>query len=212
MTDSSRVSGLATRETHFWRALKSGQWPGEKPPEYLDVPEQFLHDIEERWTRVVDDAEHKELGACIVFDSRPTLRFADEVTGESSREVCPKCRTCERSDHLGFFHTHWLLDGDEQVGFSHLDFAGVLEDGECLSIVCSGEQVFALLRTEKTPKPAAVSRAREREFLDVFIHYIRKGLYPDQAARKANHDLCRRLGLAFYAGRLREPLSLEVAP
>jgi hypothetical protein len=176
------------------------------------VPERIMSDIEERWKRVVEDAEHKEQGACIVFDPRTTLRFADEVTGESSLEVSPKCRTFERPDHLGFFHTHWLLGGDEQVGFSHLDFAGVLEDGECLSMVCSGDQVFALIRTEKTPKPVSVSKPEEREFLEVFIRYISQGLYPDHAARMANHDLCRRLGLAFYAGRLRQPLSLEVAP
>ena len=71
----------------------------------------------------------------------------------------PKCRAWEHKDHLGFFHTHWYLNETEQIGFSHLDFAGVLEDGECLSIVRSGEQVFALLRTEMSPEPFSGQQA-----------------------------------------------------
>ena len=118
----------------------------------------------------------------------------------------------EHWDHLGFFHTHWYLNETEQIGFSHLDFAGVMEDGECLSIVRSGEQVFALLRTECRPEPFPVSKQQEKEFLDVFVYYIRKGLSQDEVCRKANHDLSRRLGLGFYSGRFRDPLKLEVAP
>ena len=192
--------------------LKSSRWPWTSLPETLFVPERLMDNVEELWNRMFDDPQHNEQGACIVFDAECILKLDDHVIGESSHAVKPTCLVGERPDHLGFFHTHWLLDGDAQVGFSHLDFAGVLEDGESLSLVCSANQIFALMRTAKSPEPAPVSKAREREFLEVFIHYIRKGLRSNDAARMANHDLCRRLGLAFYAGRLRQPLNLAVAP
>jgi hypothetical protein len=167
--------------------------------------------MEGYWKRMVEDPEHKERGACIRFESH-ALRLDEEVIGSSAHSVKPKCRAWDHGDHLGFFHTHWYLNETEQIGFSHLDFAGILEDGECLSIVRSGQQVFALLRTEKSPEPYPVNSQQEKEFLDVFVYYIRKGLAQDDACRNANHDLSRRVGLGFYSGKFGDSLKLEVAP
>jgi hypothetical protein len=208
----SRIYFGESEEARFWWSLKSGSWAVEKLPQYLNMPARITKDMEDQWKRVVEDPEHKEQGACIVLDSQGTLGLSDEVRGGSSHAVKPKCRAWEHIDHLGFFHTHWYLNESEQVGFSHLDFAGVVEDGECLSMVRSGQQVFALVRTEKSPQPSPVGAQQEKEFLDVFIYYIRQGWSQDEACLQANHDLCRRLRLGFYAGRFRELLKLEVAP
>jgi hypothetical protein len=208
----SVVSLSESKEVRFWRSLKSGQIAVAQLPHTLMIPFRLMQDMEACWNQVVQDPEHKERGACIVSDSQFTLRLDDEVIGGSAHVVKPKCRAWEHNNHLGFLHTHWYLNDTEQIGFSHLDFAGFLEDGECLSIVCSGQQVFALLRTELSPEPSPVSQEQEKEFLDVFVYYIRKGFSQDDACRNANHDLSRRLKLGFYSGRFRAPLNLEVAP
>jgi len=209
---NSIVSLSESREARFWRGLKSGQMAPEQLPQSFSIPAPMMKDMDGHWKRTSDDPEHKEHGACIVFDSPVTLRLGDEVVGESSHAVKPKCRASEHKDHLGFFHTHWYLNETEQIGFSHLDFAGVLEDGECLSIVRSGDRVFALMRTEKSPEPSPVSKQQEKEFLDVFIYYFRQGWSQDEACLMANHDLSRRLRFGFYSGRVSDLLKLEVAP
>jgi hypothetical protein len=206
------VSLSESKEAQFWRALKSGRVAVGELPHSLSLPARIVKEMDGYWKRMIEDPEHKERGACICFESQVTLRLDDEVIGSSAHSVKPKCRAWEHRDHLGFFHTHWYLNETEQIGFSHLDFAGVMEDGESLSIVLSGERVFALLRTQMSPEPVTVSKQKEKEFLDVFIYYIRKGLSQDEVCRNANHDLSRRLGLGFYSGSIRDPLKLEVAP
>jgi hypothetical protein len=208
----SVVSLSETKEARFWRSLKSGQLTAEQLPQNLMMPFRIIRDMEACWNQMMEDHEHKERGACIVLDSQFTFKLDDEVIGGSAHIVKPKCRACEHEDHLGFFHTHWYLNETEQIGFSHLDFAGVLEDGECLSMVCSGARVFALLRTEMTPLPSPVNHEQEKEFLDVFVYYIRQAFSQDDACRNANHDLSRRLKLGFYSGTFSGPLKLEVAP
>ena len=209
---NSVVSLSETKEARFWRSVKSGQLTAAQLPQSLMIPVRIIEDMKSCWNRLSEDPEHRERGACIVFESQFTLRLDDEVVGSSGHSVKPKCRALDRKDHLGFFHTHWYLNETEQIGFSHLDFAGVLEDGECLSLVCSGEHVFALVRTEMSPEPSLVSQEQEKEFLDVFVYYVRKGFSQDDACRNANHDLSRRLKLAFYSGVFSVPLKLEVRP
>jgi hypothetical protein len=182
----------------IWRRLIAGQLTPSELPEELDLPD-VLSDVERLWQLTAKD--RKEHGACIVLDEHDRLRVDHEVAGEE-RGVNPMHRVSDYHDHLGFFHTHPLqLDGTEQVGFSEKDFAGALEDGEKLSVVCSGNKVFALVRTEKTRLPAPVSQQEENEWGAVFKQYLDdNSLTEGEAQRQATIDLCCRLGFAFYAG------------
>jgi hypothetical protein len=51
------------------------------------------------------------------------------------------------------------------------------------------------------------------KFYAVFENYLGDDELPvAEAHRLANHDLCRLLGLAFYAGEFGQPLRKEVIP
>jgi hypothetical protein len=100
---NSIVSLSESKEARFWRGLKSGRVAVEQLPHSLSIPPRIMKDMESFWKRTIDDPEHKECGACIVFDSPVTLRLGDEVTGESSHAVKPQCRARDHMDHLGFF-------------------------------------------------------------------------------------------------------------
>lgn len=197
-------------DAQFCRRLKFGKLTFEHLPDRLILTGRILQQMDDLWKLMVDDPDNKEQGACILLDSSRNLRLDHVADERSQRHVVPKCRAEEHNDHLGFFHTHWYLAGHEQVGFSDNDFAGVLEDGESLSLVRSGKQVFALLRTTSTRKLRSVSRDELMKFHSVFEHYSNDDhLSQPDAQLRANHDLCKQLGLAFYRGLFGGPLSRD---
>jgi len=184
--------------------LKSRELPKE-----LDLSD-IQDEMERLWQSTARDRLRRERGACIVLD-QDKLNLEHKVVGKSPQEVTPMHRVGDHDDHLGFFHTHSLYpDGKEQVGFSEKDFAGALEDDERLSVVRSGNLVFALVRTERTRSPAPVSKQEEDKFFAVFQDYYDKNLPMDKAQWRANRDLCHDLGFVLYTGDFGQPLRREI--
>ena len=100
---------------------------------------------------------------------------------------------------VGSFHTHPYPDGITGIGFSGADIADTINSGELLSIVQSGQEIFALLRTEFTP--ARVNRLRlQREHDDLHYDYLGRVRSVQIAVHYTNADLCQAYGLAFYTG------------
>lgn len=97
-------------------------------------------------------------------------------------------------------HTHPYADGTTGVGFSGRDIADTINSGEVLSLLQSGLEVFALLRTEHVPghvDPFYVQNQHDR----LLRHYViqeRMGVM--RAVRYANAALCEYYGLAYYYG------------
>lgn len=193
----------------FCRRLKSGTITADDLPDNFELYGRIVEQTDQLWKHMVDDPDHKEQGACILFDPECSLRLGEIADERSPVHVMPKCRAWGCDDHLGFFHTHWYLDGEEQIGFSHHDFAGFLQDGESLSLVRSGNQVFALMRTNDTPPPFVFSEDELVKFRRIFLHYHGIESSQIEAQLSANRKLCKEVGIAFYRALVGEPLRLD---
>jgi hypothetical protein len=102
---------------------------------------------------------------------------------------------------VGTFHTHPYASGLTGMAFSGADFADAINRGNILTLVQSGDVIFALVRTEKTPSQVDWNELR-RELDKLFIGYLAEEMFPDEAAFEANLDMCARYGLAFYWGEV----------
>ena len=194
-------------EMNIWRRLITGQLKCRELPKELDLSD-IRDDMERLWQSTAQDG--RERGACIVLDDR--LKLDHEVVG-TPQSVQLMHRVGNYDDHLGIFHTHPLYpDGTEEVGFSDIDFVGTLEADARLSVVRSGNRVFALVRTERTRPPVPVSKQEKDEFLAIFKYYYHKNLPWEEFQRRANYHICRYLGFAFYAGEFGHPLRRELRP
>lgn len=191
----------------FWNGLRAGL-RREQLPATLDWTVLAAYvDCLWNWT-VRDDVEW---GGCLVWTEAHGLRMTCEIKGRHDG-VEPRHLILSQQDHVGFFHTHPLVDGRESIGFSDRDFVAVLEEGDPFSLVRSGLLVFALVRTNQTPAPAPVSPAEEARIRQVFIDEERPGRSQDEAELRANYRLCREFHFAFYRGLVGEPLRRLFVP
>ena len=201
------------RMATLWQKIREGRLSNDELPEELDLSDLIVY-MEVLWRRT--EADGREHGACIVVAPRGQLRSSHEVVGAQYginpmhddpawMDLFP--------DHLGFFHTHPLYpNGESQMGFSHLDFEGVWEENERLSIVRSGSRVFALVQPQPALRKALEPASAIRDLFSVFQEsYDRLGMN-SRADHEANHTICREIGFAFYAGEFGRPLRKEVAP
>ncbi|MFQ5854595.1 MAG: hypothetical protein ACE5LU_02975 [Anaerolineae bacterium] len=70
-----------------------------------------------------------------------------------------------------------------------------------MTLVQSGDLIFGLVRTEKTPSRVDWDKLR-RELDNLYSDCLAEGLFPDEAAFEANLDMCARYGLVFYWGEV----------
>ena len=97
------------------------------------------------------------------------------------------------------------------VAFSSSDITSAINADERLSLVQSGNEVFALLRTERTP--GRVSRAQIHDvYAAYFREYCLEGMSVQSAVRYTVVDLCQSLVLAFYVGIVFESLEEVYLP
>jgi hypothetical protein len=201
--------GGKNEQAQFCSRLKSGKLTIGDLPEGFELCGRIVQEIDELWKQMVNDPDHKEQGACILFDWECSFRLDGIADDQSPFHVTPRCRAWDCDDHMGFFHTHWYLGGEEQVGFSGNDFAGFLQDGESLSVVRSGNQIFALMRTNATPEPFLVSEHELVQFRRTFLYYHSTELSQAEAQLKANRKICQELGMAFYRALAGGALKLD---
>jgi hypothetical protein len=175
--------------------------------------------LRDLWKRSMQYSPPREVGACIVAHVRG-IRLDFVNVGDVAR-VQPACSSAQHQQHLGFAHTHPTPPG--AVGFSPSDFRATLEDRDRISIVCSGELVFALLRLKDTvsPNDRAVAsmfevwdRVKQNPAEHVRRNYGMAGLVsplkpavsrdysPAQVMRKLNDESCRLLHFVWYEGTI----------
>ena len=112
---------------------------------------------------------------------------------------------------IGTYHTHPYAEGLTGMAFSDTDIASVIEFEEWISLVQSGDDVFALIRTTKTVD-SVVPSVLEADF-DQFLNVaLRAGSSERAALWTANIGVCRRYGLAFYAGQVDGNLEVIFKP
>lgn len=155
-----------------------------------------------------------EWGSCIIWEDGG-LALADPVAGWPTG-VSPACPPPVHVAYVGFAHVHLPdpVTGKPYMGFSDRDFRATLADGDKLSLVTNGGEVFALVRTEDATLPAQVIGGAEFESWELLFQdaVANAGVALDAALWQVNRELCRRLGFAFYRGLWGERLELVFRP
>ncbi|RMG21261.1 MAG: hypothetical protein D6732_27475, partial [Methanobacteriota archaeon] len=127
----------------FRGGLKSRQLPEELHLWDLRDP---LRDLRAR-SLGVSMEEQTEWGGCIVLQKDRLYMNPHHFSKGWENGVKPICLPENHKDYVGFAHIH-LPDeasGRPYLGFSARDFRASLADGDNLSLVCNGLEVFALV-------------------------------------------------------------------
>ncbi|MFQ5854429.1 MAG: hypothetical protein ACE5LU_02130 [Anaerolineae bacterium] len=180
--------------------LYRGELPSAELPNRLDIS-SMAEDMNRLWQRSIaeiDRGQVIEWGAVLVVDSEGALQLKNAVAGTSG-DVAIAVELSSGETLAGTFHTHPYEDGTTGMPFSGTDIASALASGENLSIVQSGDEVFALIRTEKTQSLEELAALIE-EFNSAYTSYFNAGLSEQDAGIAANLDMCAKYGLAFYRG------------
>ncbi|MBC8449307.1 MAG: hypothetical protein H8D78_16285 [Chloroflexi bacterium] len=167
-------------------------------------------EMERLWTRSIrhlDKRQVVEWGATIVLTEDKRLRLVGITEGDAEG-VTPELEVDEGEEFIGTFHTHPYEDGTTGMAFSGIDIAGAINNGEKISVVQSGRDIFALVRTEGTPVRVDPRRL-DQELNTAYRGYVKMGLADQEALLAANLDACEKYRLAFYWGTIPQRL-LEV--
>jgi len=167
-------------------------------------------EMERLWMRSIrhlDKRQVVEWGATIVLTKDKRLRLVGITEGDAE-SVTPKLEVDEGEEFIGTFHTHPYEDGTTGMAFSGIDIASAINNDEKVSVVQSGRDIFALVRTEGTPIEVDPQRL-DHGLNMAYRGYVRMGLADQEALLAANLDACKRYRLAFYWGRVPQRL-LEV--
>lgn len=188
------------------KSLFEGKLKSNELPSGLDL-NAIATDMNNLWKRSIRDIKQGVVYECagtIVLDTSGHLRLVNKIEGTSDL-VSPdvKINVCQR--FVGIFHTHPYEDETTGIAFSGGDIVSAINGKEQISIVQSGEEVFAIVRTEKTPTSVNYIDIK-KELEDLFKAYLRRRMSIQHAVITANLDICKHCGLAFYYGKIYQEL------
>jgi len=149
----------------------------------------------------------REHGAALVEETDGSLQITTARPG--SCEAFPFDEgEMQFRGFMGYFHTHPYESGTTGVAFSPGDFSAMINSQMRICIAQSGDLLFMLVRTPATPKCIDPDKILT-EFDKWLADYQRKGKKWQAAVLLANLHICREYGLAFYIGRMHQPLQLS---
>jgi len=134
-----------------------------------------------------------------VKGQKSELRLVNPVEGNSN-SVTPNLDITEDEEFVGTFHTHPYEEGTT-AAFSDQDITSALETEEEISLVRSGDETYALTRTDLTPETVDPDEVREAFDQEILKHMDDPSISFSDAVYIANIEMCRRYGLAFYRGK-----------
>lgn len=183
--------------------LLRGELTSAELPEHIDLGElnAAMNELWERSIRDIDQGRVTEWGGILALDAEGNLTLTNQVAGTAYSIAFDLSHISDEVIFVGTFHTHPYESGLTGMAFSGADIANAINRRESLSLVQSGDLVFAVVRTEKTPDQVDWS-AIDEELDALYRGYVKEGLFLDEAAFQANLDLCARYGLAFYWGEI----------
>lgn len=187
--------------------LLRGELTSAELPERINLGDlnAAMNELWEWSVRDIDEGTVTEWGGVLVLDVEGNLKLVNRVAGAADYIDLDMTRIADDETYVGTFHTHPYESGLTGMAFSGADIAHAINRGAALTLVQSGDLVFGLVRTEKTP--LRVDRGRLRKELDnLYMGYLAEGMFPNEAAFEANLDVCARYGLAFYWGRVFDEL------
>jgi len=199
--------------TTFLQRFVAGRCKSSKLPAVLDLVGL------RRTMKALWKASIHNIAAGVVTEHATTLvrrvdgkvRLAYPVPGTAG-DVEPNYDVAQDETFIGTFHTHPYESGLTGIAFSGGDIASAINEEEWISIVQSGDDVFALIRTDKTSTsvdPIFVARQVDSLYLS---GQVLAGLSPPDALWVANLQVCAVYGLAFYAGKIDGKLEVIFKP
>jgi hypothetical protein len=135
----------------------------------------------------------------------------DYVVAGIANAVTPVYTVSTDATCIGTYHTHPYAEGLTGMAFSDTDIASAIGFEEWISLVQSGDDVFAPIRTEKT-EDSVVPSVLETDFDQFLNAALRVGALEREALWAANVGVSRLYGLAFYAGHIDGDLEVIFKP
>ena len=173
-----------------------------KLPEELELGEHVAQQMDALWQKSVQDIDKgvvREHAATLVEGQDGELKLVNPVEGTRS-SVVPNLDIAEDEEFVGTFHTH-PHEGGITTAFSDQDIASALEIQEKVSLVRSGDDTYALVRTNLTPGAVDTDEIREAFDQEMLRYIDDPNVSRSEAVYLTNIEMCRRYGLAFYKGK-----------
>lgn len=171
-------------------------------PEPLKLGEEVAQKMDTLWQKSVQNIDKgvvNEYAATLVERQDGELKLVNPVEGTRD-SVTPNLDIAKDEEFVGTFHTHPYEDGTT-TAFSDQDIAAALETQEKIGLVRSGDETYALTRTDLTPEAIDADEVREAFDQEVLRHMDDPNISFSEAVYLANIETCRRYGLAFYKGK-----------
>lgn len=198
--------------TTFLRRFVDGRCPSAKLPATLNLT-GIRRTMKQLW-----NASVRNIASGVVLEHAATLAFSTEgkarliypVAGTAD-DVEPNYDVAQNETFIGTFHTHPHKKGLTGIPFSGMDIASAINEAEWISLVQSGDDVFALIRTDKTV-PSVDSNIVVSQVSNLYETLLNIRLSYQSALRIANLQMCATYGLAFYAGKVGGRLEVKLKP
>jgi len=174
-------------------------------PEEITLPDDLWRQMDGLWQRSIAriaEGQVSEWGGVLVLDEQDNLKLVNIVEGTRERV---QLRIALDRTFVGSFHTHPYADGTTGIAFSGPDIADAVNSGELISILQSGRDVYAVVRTDETPSHVYRESLKNRHET-LHWQYLGQGMPDEQAVYYTNLDICEDCGLAMYVGRVFESL------
>jgi len=198
--------------TTFLRRFVNGRCPSRKLPATLELT-GMRRSMRRLWNASIQHIESGvvlEHAATLVCDAEGKVELVHPVSGTPD-EVVPNYDSDAGEIFIGTFHTHPYENGLTGMAFSGEDIASAINEAEWISLVQSGNDIFALIRTDKTVSQIDSYVVVER-VNRLYNSLLRRQLSAPDALWIANLHICRTCGLAFYAGKMSEKLEVIFQP
>jgi len=178
--------------------LSDGSSSPAESPKHIELGQPVAQEMDTLWQKSVQDMDKgvlKEHAATLVKGQEGELKLVNPVEG-TENSVIPNLDIAEGEEFLGTFHTH-----PNETAFSDQDIASALENQEKISLVRSGDETYALVRTDKTVKEVDADEVKDAFHQEVNKYMEARNVSRPEAIYIANLEMCRRYGLAFYHGK-----------
>lgn len=184
--------------------LLRGELTSIELPERIDLGEELNTAMNGLWERSISEIDKgivTEWGGTLVLSEEGSLELVNITPGDANG-ISLIHEVPSGALFVGTFHTHPYESGLTGMAFSGADIANAINKGESLILVQSGDLVFAVVRTEKTPEQVDWS-AVNKELDALYRNYVAEGLLLSEAALQANLAICapstvwRSIGVRF---------------